>query len=101
MKLTENDISKVLRNLPGDVMEFIQENPVYLAGGFIRAVLNNDESQDIDLFTGSRIRVGQFAINMGNASGHDVTGTENACTVHRDDLPSSLSTAGRSTTHTP
>lgn len=87
MKLTENDISKVLQNIPQDVREFIQENPVYLAGGFIRAVLNGEEIQDIDLFTESEETAHVMACELSLYLGSDVYETENAYTVHRDDLP--------------
>lgn len=87
MKLTENDISKVLQNIPPDVRYFIQENPVYLAGGFIRSVLNNEEIQDIDLFTGDSIKSSTLAVKLDADYHYDVTSTGNAYTVHHGDLP--------------
>lgn len=87
MKLTEDDISKVLQNIPQDVRDFIQEKPVYLAGGFIRAVLNNEEIQDIDLFNESAGVANELACQLSHSLGSDDYETENAYTVHYGDLP--------------
>lgn len=52
MNLTENDVKFVVSRLPADVRTLIEESNgrICVAGGFIRAVIANEEPSDVDLF---------------------------------------------------
>ena len=50
-KLIGPDLRKVTDSLPEEVLELLRaDNGVYLAGGYIRAMLLEEEPKDIDLF---------------------------------------------------
>ena len=48
--LNVHDVNYVLNRLPKDVLNRLMHEPLFLAGGFIRAVIANEEVSDIDIF---------------------------------------------------
>lgn len=50
MPLTDTDRHFVLSRIPRDIRTLMQQHPLYLAGGFIRAIIANEQPSDIDLF---------------------------------------------------
>lgn len=50
-KLTDEDLRHVVGRLPNDVRNMLELNPqLFLAGGYIRAIVAGEEPKDIDLF---------------------------------------------------
>ena len=50
-KLTDEDLRHVVGRLPNDVRNMLKLNPqLFLAGGYIRAIVAGEEPKDIDLF---------------------------------------------------
>ena len=49
-ELTKHDMLYVLNRLPQHVFDMIHEHKLFLAGGFIRAVISGEKPSDIDLF---------------------------------------------------
>lgn len=80
--LTQDDILKVVGNIPRCVMDLLQNNKIYLAGGFIRSVLADEEIKDIDLFTESELKSAELCTDLAAViSGSGKIETENAFTV--------------------
>ena len=55
-KLDAGDLAFVMRRLPNDIVTMMRHNPdrLFLAGGFIRAVISGEKPSDIDLFGDSK-----------------------------------------------
>lgn len=55
-ELAFNDLHLVVRRMPKDVQDALRDNPGYLfvGGGFIRAVIGNEDVSDIDFFGKNR-----------------------------------------------
>lgn len=87
MRLRRKDLDKIVASLSEDVRNFIKENPVYLAGGFIRSVLNNEEIKDIDLFTHDSVKASELSVELAESAGYNITVTENAHTVNYPQAP--------------
>jgi hypothetical protein len=80
-QLTEKEVICVLGNLPKEVVEVLKTLRVYLGGGFIRSVLNDEEPNDIDLFIQENIDA-----KLGVALLRDTYGvysTDNAITLQK------------------
>ena len=79
--LSGTDLNFVLRRVPRDVRELIKLRSLFLAGGFIRAVIAGEKASDIDLFGASleslKLEAMQFAIARQGRM-HE---TDNALTV--------------------
>lgn len=76
MNLTENDVKFVVSRLPADVRSLIiaSNGRICVAGGFIRAVIANEEPSDVDLFGDDaaylRTKASQIAIGRDAARMH-------------------------------
>jgi hypothetical protein len=81
MELTKTDLNFVLTHLPKDVRTLIEENPVYLGGGFIRAIIAGEKPSDIDLFGKSKEALQVFAYKLSNSRGVKVHETQNSITL--------------------
>ena len=81
MELTKNDLNFVLTHLPKDVRILIEENPVFLGGGFIRAIIAGEKPSDIDLFGKTKEQLQVFAYKLSNSRGVKVHETKNAITL--------------------
>jgi hypothetical protein len=91
MDMTEllyHDLQRVLLRTPKEVLELLQKHPqkLFVAGGFIRACIANEEVSDIDLFAPSKEEAQEWARQL--AYGPDVVTigkalheTQNAITV--------------------
>lgn len=84
MKLTDNDVKFIVSRLPSDVRKLLKDNAgrLFLAGGYIRATIANEEPSDIDLFGDNKTFLDgvsqKFADNRQGARTHK---THNAITV--------------------
>lgn len=91
MKLKDKDIQKIVDQLPMglmELMELMEDNNIFLAGGAIRAIIAGEEVKDFDLFTSSKEKARQYAeILSEKFNNEDYLETENAFTV-KDELDS-------------
>lgn len=81
-ELIQEDLHHVLTRVPKDVRALMQAQPLFLAGGFIRAVIAGEKPSDVDLFGESkeflRSQAMAFALSRKGARLHE---TDNAFTV--------------------
>ncbi len=80
-ELRPQDIYRVLCKLPKDVRSLLMEQKIYLAGGFIRAVIAGEELSDIDLFGEGRDFLEAKATSLALSRKGRVYETKNAFTV--------------------
>jgi len=83
MKLNLYDLQFVLRRLPKSVLEAMQASPgkVFLAGGFIRSVIANEEINDVDLFATDAKEAGSLAMVLAEQDPKRIHSTDNAFTI--------------------
>lgn len=81
--LTETDVKFVTSRLPFDVTALLQRAgpPLFLAGGFIRAMIAREEVNDIDLFGSSRDTLHKAATRLAEKWAGKVHMSANAFTV--------------------
>jgi hypothetical protein len=86
--LTLSDLARVTTALPCPVRELMQEQRVYLAGGFIRHIVSREQGKtDIDLFGLQFEAANEAAVNMAvtyandHGVGMDVYDTPNAISL--------------------
>lgn len=81
-ELTKGDMQLVVSRLPKDIRKMLQEQPIFVGGGFIRETIAGNQVQDIDLFghTKEQLKVSAdyLASKRDNAKVHS---TDNAITV--------------------
>ena len=88
MKLKDKDIQKIVDQLPMGLMELMEDNNIFLAGGAIRAIIAGEEVKDFDLFTSSAGKARQYAESVSEKFNNEgYLETENAFTV-KDDMDS-------------
>lgn len=84
-ELVQQDLYWIMRRLPKRVVSLMKDYPsVFLAGGFIRACVANEDPQDIDLFAPDEERAGLFANVLAQSDGK-LFKTENAYTIRIPD----------------
>lgn len=81
MHLTHNDMQLVIGRIPSDIRTVMIHSPVFVAGGFIRAVIAGEQPNDIDLFGDDAVRLQAIAERLGAARGGTFHKTKNAFTV--------------------
>lgn len=79
--LIPEDLNFVLSRVPRDVLKLMQDNGLYLAGGFIRATIANEKVADIDLFGGNKDAMKMLAMELAVKRGGRMHETDNAFTV--------------------
>lgn len=79
--LIQEDLNFVLTRLPRDVLKLIQDNGLYLAGGFIRATIAGEKVSDIDLFGAEKDKLKLLAMELAVKRGGRMHSTDNAFTV--------------------
>jgi hypothetical protein len=90
--LTNDDIIKVLRSMPKKVRDFLAWPPyrIWIAGGYIRSIIANEEPTDLDLFVSQEARMleSEIAHSLGSSILRKgiVTNTDNAFTVTSQDF---------------
>lgn len=87
-ELNMEDMIRVLSSLPKDILDMMMGNPVYLAGGYIRAVVSGEKPHDIDLFGGGVEQLDCFARAL-------FTMRSEKDRIHRTDNAITLITKGR------
>lgn len=79
--LSGTDLNFVLRRVPRDVRYLVKEKQLFLADGFIRAIIAGESPSDIDLFGASVASLKLDAINLAIARSGKIHETDNALTV--------------------
>lgn len=81
--LPDEDVRSVLGSLPSDVLGLLTSEPLFLAGGFIRARIARETPNDIDIFAPSREAAERGAKALSGARAPQVrsSATDNAFTV--------------------
>lgn len=79
IKLNGDDVKWLVRRLPDRVRSSVEgfNWPVFVAGGFVRAVIANEEISDVDLFTDTVEHAHVLATRIGPADAE----TPNAITI--------------------
>lgn len=79
-ELRRQDLHWILRRLPTQVVKVLKEYPgkVFLAGGFIRACVANEQVADIDLFAPTKEMADLISFKL---EGHSRYVTQNAVTI--------------------
>lgn len=80
-KLTEQDTITVLHMVPVHIIRVLREYPVFLAGGFIRAVIAGEEVSDMDLFSNDAILIKSLVDGIKDKVDAKVHQSENAYTI--------------------
>lgn len=80
-ELSKVDLHHVLARTPRDIRDLLKENKLFLAGGFIRAIIAGENPSDIDLLGPDKDALQRYARNLANKRGGRVHKTENALTV--------------------
>lgn len=80
-ELSKVDLHHVLSRVPRDIRDLLKENKLFLAGGFIRAIIAGEKPSDIDLLGSHKPALEMFAVNLANKRGGRVHKTDNALTV--------------------
>jgi hypothetical protein len=81
-ELLPEDLNYIVRNLPKDVRALIQKTRgIYLAGGFIRAMVAGEQVADIDLWGASKEELDRQAEMFAAKRGVRCMTTENAHTI--------------------
>lgn len=85
MKLSDGDILAVVNKMPMGLVQLMESEDVFLAGGAIRAVIAGEEIKDFDMFAASKEEARYYAERLSFMLECDgFLETENAFTV-RDD----------------
>ena len=80
-ELMRNDLQFVLSRTPRDVRKLLQENRLFLAGGFIRATIAGEKPSDVDLLGGDKLVLENLALKLTNERKGRSHKTDNAITV--------------------
>lgn len=85
--LDSKDLFWILRRTPRCVINLMESHRlVFMAGGFIRACIANEEVQDLDLFAPDAERADLYARAVAGGAG-TIYKTQNAITIRRPDVP--------------
>ena len=80
-ELSKVDLHHVLSRTPRDVRDLLKANKLFLAGGFIRAIIAGEKPSDIDLLGPDKTALEMYAVNLASARSGRVHKTDNALTV--------------------
>lgn len=83
VQLENFDLLQLVRRLPKRVVAILKANPgqVFVAGGYVRSVIANEQVNDIDLFTSSPQLAKELATKLGEEVRRKPYETDNAYTV--------------------
>lgn len=82
-KLNRMDLQWCLRIMPRQLADLMKEfpNEIFVAGGFIRAVISKEEVNDIDVFTCTSEKARMFSRILAKSEKENIHETDNAITV--------------------
>lgn len=80
-QLSKVDLHHVLSRVPRDIRDLLKTNTLFLAGGFVRAIIAGEKPSDIDLLGPDKLALETHAINLASKRGGRVHKTDNAATV--------------------
>ena len=89
IQLNQHDLQWALTRLPAAVITALKANAdrVFLAGGFIRAVVANEEVNDFDLFVPNFECASSLAMQLAEGDPKRIYKTDNAYTIRGYKLP--------------
>ena len=80
-ELVPEDLRFVVSHLPKDMVELLKKFPLFVAGGFIRAIIAGETPSDIDVFGYDRATLELIAKDFASGREGRLFSTDNACTV--------------------
>jgi hypothetical protein len=88
VELNKYDFAWIVRRCPQPVLELVKKHPatVFVAGGFIRAVIAGEEVNDIDLFAPNKKLAKAFAEELARSE-EKIHESDNAYTVKVGKMP--------------
>jgi hypothetical protein len=75
------DLRRVVAWLPKDVVALLKKEPLFLAGGYVRATVSQEKPSDIDLFGPDKERLDRLALELAHSRKGRKHDTDNAYTV--------------------
>lgn len=81
VELKQEDLRKVLEALPLPVTRMLRMSGLFLAGGFIRAVVAEEKPSDIDIFSSSKEEAERWSSILASSLGKGRHSTPNAITI--------------------
>lgn len=81
MNLLPEDLNYIVNRLPTDVSKLMKKGNIYLAGGFIRSCIANEQVNDIDLWGADPEQLRVTAQLFAGERGVRCMMTDNACTI--------------------
>jgi hypothetical protein len=83
MELLRDDLQNLLSRTPRDVRNLLKTfpHPLYLAGGFVRAIISGEDVSDIDLFGPDKETLRLAALTLAQQRHGRIHETKNAFTV--------------------
>lgn len=79
--LATADLRRVVTHLPRDVQSLIKGDRIFIAGGFIRSVVQGEKPNDIDLFGPDKDKLHELAMKLAISRRASIHETDNAFTV--------------------
>lgn len=80
-ELTTDDLHFVLSRTPRDIRSLLQDNQLFLAGGFIRATIAGEKPSDVDLLGPEKLALENHALKLCQDRHGRSHKTDNAITV--------------------
>lgn len=82
--LSKSELNQVLLELPTVALVLMKDYRLYLGGGFIRAILNNEEPKDVDLFFSDSYKFNFNDLShLMESCGYSRLNTDNATTFKK------------------
>lgn len=81
MNLLPEDLNYIVNRLPTDVRKLMKKGNIYLAGGFIRSCIANEQVNDIDLWGADPEQLKVTAQLFAGERKVRCMMTDNACTI--------------------
>ena|SRR5579864_1060502 len=75
------DLHFVVSRIPRDVLKMVQNNNLFIAGGFVRSTIADEKASDIDIFGASKDALKAVAMQFALDRGGRLHTTDNAFTV--------------------
>ena len=87
--LVWHDLQRCLLRCPPEVLALLKRHPdeTFVAGGFVRASVSEEEISDVDIFVNSQEKAVAFAAELAAAPDRKIITTGNAITVIGGKLP--------------
>lgn len=81
VELKREDVERVLKALPEQVVRMLRMSGLFLAGGFIRAIVAGEKPSDIDIFSSSKEEAERWSSILASSLEKGRHSTPNAITI--------------------